>query len=433
MIKSLIKKIVVSGLWLLTKLIIRKYQPKIVGITGSVGKTSTKDAVAAVLSMGHQVRASAKSYNSDLGIPLTVIGMRSPWNNPLGWLQVFWRGIKLIITKNNYPAWLVLEVGADRPGDIKRVAARLNFDVAVLTHLPDLPVHVEFFPSVEAVVQEKLSLAKAVNEPGLVVLNTDDDKQLATKSHFKAHLITYGFNEGAVVRGDHLNVVYSDGPEAKPEGLTFKLSYEGTTLPVRLPGVIGEHQLYPALAAAAVGLKFSVNLVQVAEALGQFTPPPGRMRLIPGIKETLILDDTYNASPAALAAGLKTLGSLKVAGRKIVVIGDMLELGDKTIEAHKAAGREAAAVAETIITVGIRSRFVAEGAKEQKFSLKKIHHCHDAVEVGEYLQKIIKPGDLVYLKGSQRMRLEKAVEEIMLEPQKKATLLCRQEPEWQKR
>ncbi len=431
MIKNFFKKSVTKILWVLAKLIIKKYQPKIVGVTGSVGKTSTKDAVATVLASAHEVRASAKSYNSEFGIPLTIIGTPSPWSSAFGWFVVFIKGLWLIVWRQPYPAWLVLEVGADRPGDIKFVTEQLNFNAAVITQLPDLPVHVEFFPSVEAVVAEKLTLAKATPENGLVVLNIDDDKQIAARPNLKAHVITYGLKPEADVKAEFIHLMYEgEGESKKPTGLTFKLSFEGTSLPVRLEGVLGEHQIYPALAAAAVGLKFGINLVQVAEALPRFAPPAGRMRLLAGIKETLILDDTYNASPAALAAGLKTVGELEIKGRKIAVIGDMLELGDYTILAHKQAGIEAAAVAETIITVGIRAKFLAEGAKEAKFSLKKVHHFSTAAEAGEYLKKNIKPGDLIYLKGSQRMRLEKAVEMIMQEPQKKSLLLCRQESEW---
>ncbi|MDO8183412.1 MAG: UDP-N-acetylmuramoyl-tripeptide--D-alanyl-D-alanine ligase [bacterium] len=434
MVKNFFKQIVIVVLWWLTRRIIGKYQPKIVGVIGSVGKTSTKDAVAAVLGSGHQVRASAKSYNGEFGIPLTVIGVMSPWSSAFGWLKVLGQGLLLISFKQDYPAWLVLEVGADRPGDIKKVAQQLNFKVVVITHLPTVPVHVEFFPSAEAVINEKLILAKVVAEQGLVVLNADDPKQVEVKGQLKAHIVTYGMVAGATVRGEHYHIFYNEEGENKtPLGLTFKLDYEGTSLPVRLDGVLGEHQLYPALAAAAVGLKFGVNLVQVAEALHYFRTPPGRLRLIPGIKQTLILDDTYNSSPAALTAGLKTLGQLEVRGRKIAVIGDMLELGDHTIEAHKQAGREAAQVADLVMTVGVRTKFVAEGLKTEKILLKKWHHFSNAKQVGEYLQKNLKAGDVIYLKGSQRIRLEKAVEMIMLEPQKKTTLLCRQEPEWQER
>lgn len=432
MFKSYLKQLVVVVLWQLTRLIIKKYQPRLVGITGSVGKTSTKEAAAAVMQMAHHVRASRKSYNSELGIPLSVIGVESPWSSVFGWLRVVVAALRLLVLKADYPDWLILEVGADRPGDIKKVVRQLKFDVAIITQLPAVPVHVEFFPTPEAVAAEKMLLAKAVGERGLVILNYDDPRQMERRGEVRAHVLTYGLT-GGDVRALNPTIAYTEseaGESSMPVGLTFKLEYEGSSVPVRLPGIVGEHQLSAVLPAAALGLQFGVNLVQVAEALGRLTTPPGRLRLLPGIKQTLILDDTYNASPAALAAGLATVAALKVSGRKIVVLGDMLELGHHTIEAHKAAGRQAATVADLILTVGVRTRFLIEGAKEAKFSAKKIHPCRDAEAAGLYLQKNIKAGDLIYLKGSQRMRLEKAVEEIMAEPENKGLLLCRQEPEW---
>lgn len=429
-LKQIIKKIVVAALWFETRLILLKYQPKIVGITGSVGKTSTKDAVTAVLARAHRVRGSAKSYNSEVGIPLTVIGQPSAWGSWWGWLKVLLEGLFLIIFKNDYPAWLVIEVGADRPRDIVKVAKKIKFDAVAISRLPDLPVHVEFFSSAEEVRAEKLALPLSLPETGLVTLNADDQYQLEAQGKIRAHTITYGLKSGEV-RGENLHLTYSE--TGAPTGLTFKINYDGTVVPVRLNGVAGKHQVYPALAAAAIGLKFGVNLFQVAEALGDLVFPPGRLRLLPGIKQTLILDDTYNSSPAALEAALATLAELEVKGRKIAVIGDMLELGEHTIEAHKAAGRQAAEVVDMLITVGVRSKFVIEGAKEKKLHAKKIHHFDTALEAGQYLDKNLKTGDAVLLKGSQSIRLEKAVAEIMAEPEKKTLLLCRQDQQWQER
>lgn len=437
LLKKIIKKIVVEILWLEARLIIWKYQPKIVGVTGSVGKTSTKDAITTVLSTTHSVRGSQKSYNSELGVPLTIIGASSAWLSPLGWLKIMIQGLGLIIFKNSYPAWLVLEVGADRPGDIVKVAKKIRFNVAVVTNLPAIPVHVEFFPSAEAVALEKMSLPKSLSESGLVILNADDPLQTEWRSKIKAHVLDYGLQAGQV-RGVNEHLFYGDQndqmPNKFPVGLTFKLEAEGNSLPVRLLGVVGHHQIYSALAAAAVGLKAGgLNLIQIVEALQRIVWPAGRLRLIPGIKQSLILDDTYNSSPAALSAALKTLNTMETLGRKIVVIGDMMELGEYTIEAHKEIGRQAAGVVDLIVTVGLRAKFVAEGAKEKKFSLKHWKHFDDAVKAGEYLDKTIKTGDTVLIKGSQSIRLEKAVEAIMAEPDKKALLLCRQEREWAQR
>lgn len=433
MLKLLLKKIIAWKLWFLAQLIIKKYHPKLVGVTGSVGKTSTKDAVATVLASAHSVRGSEKSYNSEFGVPLTIIGAKSGWNSPIGWLKVFLTAFKLLIKKGDYPAWLVLEVGADRPGDIKNVAKKLNFDIAIITRLPDVPVHVEFFPNAEAVAEEKLALAQAVRAEGVVILNADDERQLSVKNNLTAKVVTYGLAPEADFNASHLHLAYKEGEKKELSGLTFKLGSGGTTMPVNLPGVVGKHQAYVALAAVAAGVETGLNLLQAVEALSRLTPPPGRLRLLKGIKETIILDDTYNASPAALAAGLETVKEIEVTGDKWAVLGDMLELGDHTIEAHKEAGRQAAGAVKHLVTVGIRTKFMLEGAKEKKFNAKNIHALPDAVAAGKYLQQHLKAGDLIYLKGSQRMRLEKAVEEIMQEPQMKELLLCRQDKEWQKR
>lgn len=434
MLKLLIKKIVAWKLWLLARLIVKKYEPKLIGITGSVGKTSTKDAVATVLSSAHTVRASEKSYNSEFGIPLTIIGAKSGWNSPLGWLKVFLKALKVLLAKSEYPAWLILEVGADRPGDIKSVAQKLNFDLAIITRLPDVPVHVEFFPNAEAVAEEKLSLARAVKSGGTVILNADDERQISVKSSLEAKVVTYGLAAEADFNASHLHLAYKE-EEGKRQiaGLTFKLSSKGTSMPVVLNGVVGKHQAYIALAAVAAGVETGLNVLQAVEALSRLTPPPGRLRVLNGIEESVILDDTYNASPAALAAGLETVKEIETAGEKWAVIGDMLELGDHTIGEHKEAGRLAAGTVKHLITVGIRTKFVIEGAKEKKFPLKNIHPMPDAAAAGRYLQQHLKAGDLIYLKGSQRMRLEKTVEEIMQEPEKKELLLCRQDKEWQKK
>lgn len=430
-LKSICKQIITALLWLETRLILLKYQPRLIGVTGSVGKTSTKEAVVAVLASVHQVRGSAKSYNSELGIPLTVIGSPSAWGSWWGWLKVLAEGLFLILFKNDYPAWLVLEVGADRPGDIVKIANRLKFSAVVMSQLPDLPVHVEFFPSAEAVRLEKLALIKSLPETGLVVLNADDRYQLEVRDKIKVHTVTYGLGAGDI-KGENLHLIY-DNETKLPTGLTFKLNYEGSIVPVKLNGMAGRHQIYPALAAVAVGLKFGVNLFQAAEALNNLVGAPSRLRLLPGVKQTLILDDSYNSSPAALQAALATLAEINAPGRKIAVIGDMLELGEHTIEAHKVAGRQAAGIVDTLITVGVRSRFVEEGAKEKKFRANKIHHFTAAPEAGRYLDKYLKTGDIVLIKGSQSIRLEKAVAEIIAEPAKAALLLCRQEPEWLKR
>ena len=434
MIKKILKQIVVWILKVEAKLILKKYRPKIIGITGSVGKTSAKEAIGAVMKSRFRSRQSHKSYNGELGIALTIIGAGSAWGSLRGWLKIIGRGAILILLKEDYPDWLILEVGADRPGDIKKTVKWVGFNLAVITHLPDIPVHVEFFSSKEEVAEEKMSLLLSVKKDGLVIVNQDDSNVKPFLAKIKAKTLTYGFDAGADLRASNVHTNYEEKDRLKfPLGLTFKLDYDGHSVPVRVNGTLGNHIVYPILAALDVGISQGVNLVAMIETVAAYLPPPGRLRILTGIKNTAILDDSYNSSPAALEAGLKALAGLDTPGRKIAVIGDMLELGGFTLEAHRQAGVLASLFSNVIVTVGLRAKFAADAAQENHFNPTDLLHFDDSRLAGQALQNLIKPGDVIYVKGSQSMRMEKTVEEIMAEPEKKAKLLVRQEKEWRNR
>ncbi|MBI2097485.1 MAG: UDP-N-acetylmuramoyl-tripeptide--D-alanyl-D-alanine ligase [Candidatus Vogelbacteria bacterium] len=437
-IKKIIRALLVQLLIFEARLVLGRYQPRLVGVAGSVGKTSAKDAIYAVLRHTfHHVRKSEKSFNSEIGVPLSILNQPNAWGRPVDWLRNLGAGLVLAMFPRDYPEWLVLEIGADRPGDIRQFTRWLKLEIAVLTSLPDLPVHLEFFPSLEALVEEKLSLFEAVKSGGAVVLNGDDKIILAAKEKWSKKfneraikLLTYGFG----VSNDlyiHDERIYYE--KERPAGLIFKIDHAGRTVPFRLQGLVGRHQLYAVVSALAVGAILGLNLVEMAEALVSYESPPGRLRLLPGIKDTLILDDSYNASPTAMTEALITFKTIEAKGRRIAVLGDMLELGEKTISAHRQAGIETAASADFLITIGVRAKFIAEAAAEQSFKKENMRHFDEAREAGEAIEHLLAPGDLVLVKGSQSMRLERVVEEIMAEPEKKGELLCRQEPEWQER
>ncbi len=431
MLKNILKKIIVLILNWEARLIIKKYKPKIVGVTGNVGKTSTKEAVAAVLATQYKIRKSEKSYNSEFGLPLTVIGCKTAWGSFFGWLENIYRGLILILFKENYPEWLVLEVGADRPGDIKTVAKKINFDVAIVSRLPDVPVHIEFFKSKEEVIDEKMSLPLSVKPAGLVVLNADDPNIMSRREKIKARVVLYGFSSEAMVRASNDHIMYEErNGISVPAGLAFKIDSGGNNVPVRVPGAVGSHLIYPILAAIATGTELGVNLVKGIEALAQHDTPPGRLHIVPGMNNSTILDDTYNSSPVAVEAALKFLGQIETVGRKIAVLGDMMELGSYTAEAHKQIGVSASEVVDILITVGVRSKFTYENALASGFNQDKIFHFNSSTEAGDYLKTIIGVGDIILLKGSQSMRMEKAVVAIMAEPEKRKELVVRQEDEW---
>lgn len=425
--RNFFKKIVVAILTWEAQAVLRKYQPIVIAVTGNVGKTSTKEAIFSVLKDLFFVRRSLASYNNELGVPLTILGLQSGFANPLRWLVNLLKGFGLIVLRRSFPKILVLEVGADRPGDIRKVAGWLKPPIAVITSLGTTPVHVEFFASPVELAREKRYLVEAVPAEGTVILNLDDENVYAMSRHTRSRVLTYGFEQNATLKASYGGISY-DGQ--RPSGIHFRVDYAGSSVPVQIKGAIGQGQIYSALAALAVGLVFDLNLVAMAEALSSHQSPPGRLKILEGIKDSVIIDDSYNSSPAAARLALSALKELKTTGRKICLLGDMLELGSYSRPEHEGIGLEAAGVCNELITVGKFARFIAEAASEAGMSKENIAEFDEVSEAGEYLEHLLRSGDIVLIKGSQVVRLERAVEEIMAEPERKRELLVRQGPEW---
>lgn len=415
---------------------LRKYAPRIVAVTGSVGKTSAKDAIYRVLATSAHTRKSEKSFNSELGVPLTILGTPNGWSNPLAWLRNLLDGLSLILFKTRYPEWLVLEVGADRPGDISSLASWLPVDVAVITRLPEVPVHVEFFDSPEAVVEEKASLIKALKPSGVLVLYAGERELERLRGRAGAHeVVTFGLQTGADVRAEDTELLFEDGREHWPVGMKARLASNGIVVPVEVVSVAGTHALLPALAAAAVGAALKKPIEEVVKGLESYDPPPGRMRLLRGVKDTLLIDDTYNSSPAAVEAALHALDEIgsRALARKVAMLGDMLELGRHSAAEHKKAGALAAKTCDLLITVGFRARDIAEGALDAGMPDKAILQYEDARKAARELKLMLLQKDVILIKGSQSIRMERAVEELMLEPERAGEVLVRQDAEWKKR
>ncbi|HAO64641.1 TPA: hypothetical protein DCQ44_01525 [Candidatus Taylorbacteria bacterium] len=431
--KNTVKKIIVSILQFEARQVINKYKPKIIAVTGSVGKTSTKDAIFSVLSPSRHIRKSEKSFNSEIGVPLTILGCDNAWNNPIGWLSNIMHGLSLIISKNEYPDWLVLEVGADRPGDIKSLTGWLKPDLTVVTRFGKTPVHVEYFKNREDLIQEKAYLVRALRRDGKAILNYDDEDVRAFGEYTESSKIFYGF-DGGVIKASHYHVLTEQtGKGNFPAGIGFFVDYAGTPLALELFGSLGKHHVYPALAALAVGYAQGLSPEEVQAGLRAHVPPLGRMHLIDGIKGSLIIDDTYNASPVATIEALHTLQTLEKVTRKIAMLGDMMELGAHSSEAHREIGALAAHSCDILVAVGVRSRRIAEAAMDEGLSEKNVYQFDEAQEAGVFIQNLIMEGDIILVKGSQSIRMEQAVKEIMLEPEDAGKLLVRQDEEWSKR
>ncbi len=433
--KQTLKHTIISILEWEARLVLAKYKPKVVAITGNIGKTSAKDAVYAVLSQFAYVRKSEKSFNSEIGIPLTVLGLPNAWNDPVGWVKNILRGLWLIVKKHEYPEWLVLEVGADRPGDIKRAAAWLKSDVAVFTRFGDVPGHVEFFKTPEDLFAEKSHLLDSLKKDGTLVLNADDERIMTLKGKVNNKVVTFGFADAAMIKAANEIISYhrtEDGREV-PNGVAFRIDYEGNSVPVALDNAFGKNHIYSAIIALAVAHDQGLNMLTAVESLKKYDMPPGRMRMLEGVKESVIIDDTYNSSPLACETALATFGEIRTEGKKITALGDMMELGRYTQDAHKHIGSVAAAHADILVTVGMRARYIVEGALDAGLPEKNIFQFEDSRKAGKFIEGILEKGDIVLVKGSQSMRMERAVEEIMLHPELKETLLVRQDEEWLKR
>jgi UDP-N-acetylmuramoyl-tripeptide--D-alanyl-D-alanine ligase len=423
--RQTIKNILIHVLTWEAKLVLVRYQPKIIAITGSVGKTSTKDAIFAALTGLTHVRKSEKSFNSELGVPLSILGLPNAWGSPFKWIENVFLGFWLIVFPHNYPKWLVLEVGTDRPGDIASITKWLKPDVTVLTRLPLIPVHVEFFESVEHVVQEKLNLVRALKTDGILIGNADDDRIALTLREYNGPSRGYGFSERAQIRATDIS------QSEKGSAITLHAGDEKMT--ATFPHLVAETQVAAALAAIAVADALGFNRKEVLANLSNFRTPPGRLTLIEGKNGSIILDDSYNSSPEAVQSALKLVHDMNVSGRKIAVLGDMLELGKFTEEAHAEVGKQAAHVVKHLVTVGVRAKGIAESAFMHGMKADNVAQFTDSREAGKALANIIGEGDLILVKGSQGIRLEKTVEELMAHPEEKEKLLVRQEEEWKRK
>lgn len=425
-----VKKILVFILILESRLVLRKYKPFVIAVTGSVGKTSTKDAIYDVIkSKSSYVRKSQKSLNSEIGLPLTIIGVPNAWYSLSGWIKNINAGLKLIFTRQEYPDTLVIEVGADHPGDIKKVAPWLSPNIAVITRVSSTPVHVEFFGSPEEVLEEKSSLALNVKNGGTAILYGDGDNlnSLAEELFKKGiKVIRFGTKETLEVCTNNYATTYEDGPS----GFCFDLSIDSVSVPVSMNGIIGNTYMYPLGAAASVGKVKGMQVGEIAKLLPNYEAPNGRMNIISGLNGSTLIDDTYNSSPDATVAALESLKSLECSGNRIAILGDMMELGKYSAEQHRLVGKKAAECVSKLVVVGPRSRATLESAVESGMSPESVWKYDNAKEAVAEIVKIIGPHDIVLIKGSQSVRMERVTEALMRDPREAKDLLVRQDKEW---
>ncbi len=403
------RKILAKILKILATLTLKRYKPKVIAITGSVGKTSTREAVYFALNSKYKVRRSEKSFNNEIGVPLTILNIHAFGKNIFLWIFAFIKSVlNLIWTK--YPEILILEYGVDKPNDMDYLLSIAVPDIAVVTAIGDIPAHVENFSGPAELIKEKTKLVRAVSKDGIVILNSDYEATRGMRKKTKAKVMLYGFSKDSdilIYKPENLNML-DDGFV----GTSFKIEYEGSIVPFRIYEY-GVPNVYAVSASCAVGVCLGMNLVDLSEAMLKYKAPEGRFNLVRGIKNITILDDSYNASPSSMKASLETFKSFK-AKRKVAVIGDMLEIGKYSEEAHREAGKIASKISDIIITVGDKAKFTADEAKKAGFiEGENLFSFDNSEALSKNILNIIKEEDIILFKASRGVKLEKAINKIV--------------------
>lgn len=406
----------------LARKIIAKYNPFIIAITGSVGKTSTRDAVFAVVKQKYDTRKSEKNYNNEFGLPFTIIGMDAPGTNALLWLSGILKGVLLAFTNSTYPEVLVLEMGVDKPGDMDYLLSIAKPNISIITSVGIS--HYGAFENPDGIAKEKGKLAEILTDKGTLIVNADNEKALSQKDKTSAQVVTYGKSMSATVHTTDIQENLEIHPSTK---LTIHNSGESYEVTIE---AIGTAHVYSSLAAAAVGAALGIESSFIAKGLRDYKPAPGRLNIISGIKRTVIIDDTYNAAPDSMNEALIVLEKFP-AQYKIAVLGDMLELGNLSDEKHFEIGKKVASMnVNRLLTVGSQAKIIADAAQKNGLLAEKIISFDSSEQAQIPLQNMLPAEAVVLIKGSQGMRMEKITKEIMAEPMRAEQLLCRQYGKW---
>ena len=349
-----------------------QFSPRVVGITGSVGKSTSKEMIAAVLRQRYPTLKSPGNLNNEIGLPLTLLQLRGVHERA------------------------VLEMGMYDRGEIAELAAIARPQVGVITNVG--PTHLERLGTLERVAAAKAELVQALPQDGVAILNSDDPLVRSMAELTSAQVFFYGLTPGCDLWASH---IASEGLE----GIRFRFRRGEDTIHVKVP-LLGRHSVHTALRAAAVGLIEGLSWQEIVSGLRDVS---GQLRLlvVPGVRGSTLIDDTYNASPASTIAALNLLDDLD--GRRIAVLGDMLELGSFEEAGHRRVGCRAADVVQLLVTVGPRARWIGHEALACGMPEDSVRIVDDNASALTHLRDVMGTGDLVLVKGSRGMAMEQIV------------------------
>jgi len=365
----------------LAKTVTSKLCPRVVGITGSVGKTTTKEFTARLLSPTYSVLKSEGNFNNHLGLPLSLLRLE------------------------DHHDIAVLEYGMSAPGEIAALTRIAPPDIALITNVR--PVHLEFFPDIRGIARAKQELLEGAAVPGTAVLNHDDPLVREMASAWGGDVLFFGLSDSCSIRARDIQPRGWDG-------ISFELVYGGESRPADLP-FFNRGQLYNFLGAAAVARVLDVPLKQVVEAAPLLRSFENRGRSVSLARGIHVIDDSYNSNPAALEEALNALAGLP-GGRRLAVLGDMLELGSGEAAFHREAGERAAALGiDLLVLVGPLSRHTADAATGAGMDPEHVLVFEDSTAAAQTLSALLEEGDIILIKGSRGMRMEVVVERLIRE------------------
>jgi len=391
---------------------------KLVAIAGSVGKTSTKIAIGTVLSQKFRLRLEGGNHNTNLSAPLAMLGIDYPSNirNIFAWFAVFHAARQRIKQSADVDV-IVQELGSDRIGQVLQFCEYLHPDIGVITAVS--PEHMEYFKTMEAVAKEELELA---NFSKMALINRDDIDGKYAKYLKNANINTYGTNATAEYHFISENYALETGNQGVFYAPELSEPFSVTI------NVLGEHTLRPAIVAGAVGLKLGMNAEEVANGIAKIRPADGRMNVLSGIEDTIIIDDSYNSSPLAAESSLRTLYSIK-AVQKIAVLGSMNELGETSAEEHKKLGElcDPSQLA-WVVTVGDEAeKYLVPAAKARGCQVRSFKN---SLLAGAFVRGVMEKRAAILFKGSEGgIYLEEAVKELLQNPEDESRLV-RQSTKW---
>jgi UDP-N-acetylmuramoyl-tripeptide--D-alanyl-D-alanine ligase len=369
----------VAALEELARRVLAERPVKVVGITGSIGKTTTKEFAAALLSRRFRVLKSEGNFNNKLGLALSLLRLEPEHE------------------------LAVLEMGTSGFGEVRALTRIAPPDVAVITNVN--PVHLEFLGDLEGVARAKKEILEGTREGGVAVLNGDDPWVRRIGEDWRGRRLTFGFGPGVEVRAAGVRSLGK-------EGLAFELHCLGKKAEVRL-GFVYRESIADLLAAVAAGAALGVVFEDLAAGIDDLHPLAGRGGVIRLARGVLLVDDSYNSNPRALEAALKALAGLP-AGRRVAVLGDMLELGNREAEFHREAGRQAAEAGwDVLVAVGPLGRYVLEGAREAGLAPERLTLFPTAEEAAAAITSLVRRDDLVLVKGSRGIHMEWIVERLL--------------------